>query len=76
MGRPFVFVICTEDSFSENLLRNLENFLLDRGYNRGETEGQFNRVRGLDRDTLLDRNQNHRDDTRIPLVLTFHPAFH
>ena len=68
--------ICSEDSFFENRLGNLENFLLDRGYNRGEIEGQFGRVRGLDRSTLFDRNQKHQDDTRIPLVLTFHPAFH
>ena len=57
--------------------------LRDRGYNRGEIKGQFDRVRELDRSTLFDRNQGHRDDTRIirddtriPLVLTFHPAFH
>ena len=68
--------ICSEHSFFENRLGNLENFLSDQGYNRGEIEGQFNRVKGLDRNTLLDRKQNHRDDTRITLVLTFHPAFH
>ena len=49
---------------------------MDRGYNRGEIEGQFGRVRGLDRSTLFDRNQKHQDYTRIPLALTFHPAFH
>ena len=49
---------------------------MDRGYNRGEIQGQFDRARGLDRNTLLDRNQKHRDDTKIPLVLTYHPAFH
>ena len=68
--------ICSEDSFFENRLGNLENFLLDRGYNRGEIEGQFGRVRGLDRSTLFDRNQKHQDDLRIPLVLTFHLVFH
>ena len=68
--------ICSEDSFFEKRLGNLENFLLDRGYNRGEIQGQFDRARGLDRNTLLDRNQKNRDDTKIPLVLTYHPAFH
>ena len=46
------------------------------GYNRGEIQGQFYRARGLDRNALFDRNQKHRDDTKIPLVLTYHPAFH
>ena len=60
----------------EKRLGNLENFLFDRGYNRGEIQGQFDRARGLDRNTLLDRNQKNQDDTKIPLVLTYHPAFH
>ena len=81
-----LFLNCTSNNYYglflnfvywlQNRLGNLENFLLDRGYNRGEIEGQFGRVRGLDRSTLFDRNQKHQDDTRIPLVLTFHPAFH
>ena len=39
--------ICSEDSFFEKRLGNLENFLFDRGYNRGEIQGQFDRARGL-----------------------------
>ena len=35
--------ICSEDSFFEKRLGNLENFLFDRGYNRGEIQGQFDR---------------------------------
>ena len=38
--------------------------------------GQLDRARGLDRNSLLDRNQKHRDDAKIPLVLTYHPALH
>ena len=49
---------------------------MDRWYNRGEIQGRFDRARGLDRNALFDRNQKHRDDTKIPLVLTYHPAFH
>ena len=45
MGRPFVFVVCSDDSCFENRFGNLENFLFDRGYSRGELEGQFNIVR-------------------------------
>ena len=31
--------------------------------------------KGLDRRDLVDRPQNHNDDSRLPLVLTYHPAF-
>ncbi len=49
--------ICSDDSCFERHLGNLEKFLLDRGYDKGETQGQFNRVKGLDRNNHLTRNQ-------------------
>ena len=67
--------ICSEETFFANRLGELETHLLDRGYKRGEIESQVNRVKGLDRRDLLDRSQNEEDDSRIPLVLTDHPAF-
>ena len=67
--------ICSEETFFGNRLGELEIHLLDRGYKRGEIESQVNRVKGLDRRDLLDRSQNEEDDSRIPLVLTYHPAF-
>ena len=67
--------ICSEETFFANRLGELETHLLDRGYKRGEIESHVNRVKGLDRRDLLDRSQNEEDDSRIPLVLTYHPAF-
>ena len=67
--------ICSEETFFANRLGELETHLLDRGYKRGQIESQVNRAKGLDRRDLLDRSQNEEDDSRIPLVLTYHPAF-
>ena len=47
---------------------------MDRGYKDGEIDTQLERVKGLQRDTLLNRESKSKDGTRIPLVLTFHPA--
>ena len=47
---------------------------MDRGYKGGEIDTQLKRVKGLQRDTLLNRESKPKDGTRIPLVLTFHPA--
>ena len=47
---------------------------MDRGYKGGEIDTQLERVKGLQRDTLLNRESKSKDGTRIPLVLTFHPA--
>ena len=33
-------------------------------------------VKGLHRASLLSRQQQPKDDTRVPLVLTYHPALH
>ena len=47
---------------------------MDRGYKGGEIDTQLERVKDLQRDTLLSRESKSKDGTRIPLVLTFHPA--
>ena len=62
--------ICSEEGFFAKRLGELETYLLERGYSKGEIDSQVNRVKGLDRRDLLDRSQNHNDDSRIPLVLT------
>ena len=67
--------ICSEEGFFAKRLGELETYLLERGYSKGEIDSQVNRVKGLDRRDLLGRSQNHNDDSRIPLVLTYHPAF-
>ena len=66
--------ICSEDSSFKEHLANLKSWLMDRGYKGGEIDTQLERVKGLQRDTLLNRESKSKDGTRIPLVLTFHPA--
>ena len=46
------------------------------GYEEGDIDGQVDRAKGLDRATLLSQQQQPKDDTRIPLVFTYHPALH
>ena len=67
--------ICSEEGYFAKRLGELETYLLERGYSKGEIDSQVNRVKGLDRRDLLGRSQNHNDDSRIPLVLTYYPAF-
>ena len=66
--------ICSEDSSFKEYLASLKSWLMDRGYKGGELGTQLERVKGLQRDTLLNRESKSKDGTRIPLVLTFHPA--
>ena len=66
--------ICSEDSSFKEHLANLKSWLMDRGYKGGEIDTQLERVKGLQRDTLLNRESKSKDGKRIPLVLTFHPA--
>ena len=68
--------ICSEDRFFENRVADLKTWLLDRGYTEGDIDEQVDRVKGLDRVSLLSRQQQPKDDTRIPLVFTYHPALH
>ena len=66
--------ICSEDSSFKEHLASLKSWLMDRGYKGGEIDTQLERVKGLQRDTLLNRESKSKDGTRIPIVLTFHPA--
>ena len=68
--------ICSEDGFFENRVADLITWLLDRGYSDRDIDDQVDRVKGLDRASLLSRQQHPKDNTRIPLVLTYHPALH
>ena len=62
--------ICSEDRFFDDRVGELNN----RGYGENEVLEQISKVRGRDRLSLLDRQPKTKDDKRIPLVLTYHPA--
>ena len=68
--------ICSEDRFFENRVADLKTWLLDREYTEVDIDGHVDRVRGFDRAFLLSLEQKPKDDTRIPLVFTYHPALH
>ena len=68
--------ICSEDGFFDSRVTDLKSWLLDRGYTEGDINGQVNMVKGLDRTSILFRQQQSKDDIRIPLVVTYHPALH
>ena len=68
--------ICSDDEFFESRVANFKTWLLDRGYSERDIDDQVDGVKGLDRASLLSRQQHPKDNTRIPLVLTYHPALH
>ena len=68
--------ICSEDSFFDERMRDLKSWLIGRGYHEGEIDSQLDKVRQLDREILLNGISKQKDDTRIQLVLTYHPALH
>ena len=55
---------------------DLKSWLLERGYSENEVDSQIDRVRDKNRATLLDTRPKEKDDMKIPLVLTYHPAMH
>ena len=65
---------CSEDSMFDERMGVLKSWLIGRGYHEGEIDSQLDKVRQLDREILLNGNSKQKDDTRIPLVLTYHPA--
>ena len=70
--------ICSEGRQFRDRVGNLAGWLKDRGYEESIVNEQIDRVRRLDRETLLaetDRGPNPGRGDRIPLVITYHPAF-
>ena len=70
--------ICSEDRQFRDRVNNLAGWLKDRGYEESIVNEQIDRVHRLDRETLLaeaDRGPNPGRGDRIPLVITYHPAF-
>ena len=45
-------------------------------YSDRAIDDQVDRIKSLDRASLLSRQQQPKESTRIPLVLTYHPALH
>ena len=70
--------MCSEDHQFRDRVGNLAGWLKDRGYEASLVNEQIDRIRRLDRETLLaetGREPNPGRGDRIPLVITYHPAF-
>ena len=65
--------ICSSEEILEGRLDDLKGFLMERGYDPGFIEKQFNRVRNHDRKTVSERCKGR--DNRVCFVIDFHPAF-
>ena len=70
--------ICSEDRQFQERVGELAGWLKDRGYEESLVNEQIDRVRRLDRATLLANSENRTDTQgrreRVPLVATYHPA--
>ena len=70
--------ICSEDRQFQERVGELAGWLKDRGYEESLVNEQIDRVRRLDRATLLANAGNRTNDQgrgeRVPLVATYHPA--
>ena len=66
--------ICSENRFFDDRVGGLKGWLLNRGYGENEVREQISKVRGRDQCKSLERQPKTKDDKRIPLVLTYHPA--
>ena len=70
--------ICSEDRQFQERVGELAGWLKDRGYEESLVNEQIDRVRRLDRATLLANSGNRTNDQgrgeRVPLVATYHPA--
>ena len=67
--------ICSVETELIENLNNLEQWLVDRGYQRYKVKKEISRVNDIDRMNLLVKKEKNKDNT-VTLTLTFHPALH
>ena len=69
--------ICSDNVKFEAKSEELVGWLKDRGYEEAFVREQVDRVRQLDRESLIynDVGRKRRRGDRIPFVVTYHPAF-
>ena len=66
--------ICSDEQDFESRCDALKIWLLDRGFDSRMVTEQVDRAKGLDRNTLLNKEESRAVDSRINFVLTYHPA--
>ena len=69
---------CSEDRQFQERVGELAGWLKDRGYEESLANEQIDRIRRIDRTTLLANSGNRTNDQGrgegVPLVATYHPA--
>jgi len=64
--------ICSTDEALETNVRNLEKFLVQRGYDRTNVQHEIFRARTTTREECLTTRRN-ANESRLPLITTYHP---
>ena len=65
--------ICSTENALENHTQNLIENLVQRGYDRREVQKEIDRARTMPREECLTPKQSSTADSRIPLIVTYHP---
>ena len=65
--------ICSSEDVLQDRLKQLEEWLTNRGYKQEKVRAEIDRVNNRDRSDLLGKKQKTFDN-RLTLVLTYHPA--
>ena len=65
--------ICSEKHLQIHRLNELRKHLINRGYKNGNIDEAFDKVKSVDRDSLLVYKEKDPKNRRIPLVMTYHP---
>ena len=66
--------ICNSDNVFEEKLGELKGFLVKRRYCSDYVDNQFERVRGVNRNSLLKRKEGIENSNRNCFVVDYHPA--
>ena len=69
--------ICSDENIFQSRLAYLKGWFKGRGYEAYFVQQQIGRVRGLDREVLInarDKQEDQEREGRVPLVTTYHKA--
>ena len=67
--------ICSDPNSFDRKCNDLEKWLIEIGYSEREVRKQILRVRGISRDSLLDREKTREEQNKITFNLTYYPVF-
>ena len=65
--------ICSTENKLNHRLGELRKHLLDRGYKKEHISTAFEKAENVDRDSLLVYKDKQTNNSRVPMVMTYHP---